>query len=155
MYNRNNRISIGFCWVLILGVIGVVYAFIGQGRIVGFYVKKFTAQCQQLDAAATALGRAANERPMDFVRHFGQSNQTYTNLANAQGLSANVLVDWWGRPVGMRYLPSHGNGLENESVFSLFVYSVGPNGLDDCGGGDDIRSLPQVIALPAPTPRIR
>ena len=53
------------------------------------------------------------------------------------------IIDVWGKPIKVQIRRKNGNG-ESAAPYFRFgdnwirVWSVGPNGIDECGGGDDI-----------------
>jgi hypothetical protein len=54
-------------------------------------------------------------------------------------------VDPWGHPLNVIFATGGVKGAKvcgNEIAESVAIWSVGPNGRDECGNGDDIRSWP-------------
>ena len=68
----------------------------------------------------------------------------------AGGSPAPDLLDPWGRMY--RYLPEADAQIGDPGIprGGFLVYSVGPNGVDEAGDGDDISNLPPVSPHHAP-----
>ena len=60
----------------------------------------------------------------------------------------NLLVDPWGRPFNVDMIRSFHNadirtGLNGHTIGGIVMWSSGPNGINECGEGDDIFELPR------------
>lgn len=60
-----------------------------------------------------------------------------------ENINGSVLIDPWGKPyIYERYDPG-----DNLHWHTYVIYSVGPNGADECGWGDDIGNWEKHISI--------
>ena len=111
------------------------------------FVQHFSNTPEIINQTAVGVASMAADDPERFKHLFPEPGISYSNLATPSVEGIRIL-DWWGRPLHMRYIATNGNVGENENAFAIIVYSVGANAVDEHGSNDDIASVPVIIALP-------
>ena len=112
------------------------------------YVVNFTSQRQDLNTVADLLCWEVNVDPERLERLYRGRAFVFDGLDLIDQIPKLLLRDRWGAPICVRCLPIVGNVAEGESAYRILAYSIGPDGQDDLGDGDDITSLSCPIAVP-------
>lgn len=104
-------------------------------------IQQVNATIVNIEASLGKYRVCHNEFPPDGIENL--INAVYPGyLPFLENIKENVLIDTWGKP----YIYERYDSGDNLYWHTYVIYSVGPNGADECGWGDDISNWKKYIS---------